>query len=192
MFYNLIDLYNGKILGKLNNNQLIFLMDNFNVDDLYNTDFYVSKEDLESMKEEEPEENTIKILEKALGGREEGNLGIEPLTPNSKYKFIGKLINEDTKDPIRGALVKVINEDILGDDFIGYCYSKEDGTFKVDLDESGHNNFLKRKKEKKSSVYLEISLLQKGYDREWYDTFVKKEMIDDHDFGEIELSLDDF
>ena len=192
MQYNLVDLRNGKIVDKLKNDDLLFLMDNFDVDDLYNTDFYINQENLNYLKEDEPEEEIVKILEKALKGKEDGDFGIEPIYETTKYKIKGRLVNKDTQNPIQGALVKAIDEDLLGDDFLGYTYSKEDGSFQINFEESAFSNFLTKKPEKKPDIYLEISILSDEYEHEWASSIVKKQTSNDEDFGAIEMSMDDF
>lgn len=192
MKYNLVDLSNGQVIEQLNNDHLLFLMDNFDVDDLYNTNFYINQDTLESIKEDEPEEEMVQILEKTLKGREEADFGIEAVYEGTTYKVTGKLINKDNKTPIQGALVKAIDEDLLGDDFLGYAYSKEDGSFEINFEEADFSNLLSKKIEKKPDIYLEISILNKDVDREWVSSFVKKEAANNEDFGEIEISLDEF
>jgi hypothetical protein len=73
----LIDKSTGKLLGRITEEDLQFLMDNLEEEDLSDTDYYVNRATLDMLKEKGMDDDLAALLEGAMGEGDEIEIGYE-------------------------------------------------------------------------------------------------------------------
>jgi len=73
----LIDKSTGKLLGRITEEDLQFLMDNLEEEDLSDVDYYINRQTLDLLKEKGMNEDLATLLEGAMGKEDEIEIGYE-------------------------------------------------------------------------------------------------------------------
>jgi hypothetical protein len=73
----LIDKSTGKLLGRITEEDLQFLVDNLEEEDLSDTDYYVNRATLDMLKEKGMDDDLAALLEGAMGEGDEIEIGYE-------------------------------------------------------------------------------------------------------------------
>jgi hypothetical protein len=73
----LIDKSTGKLLGRITVEDLQFLMDNLEEEDLTDTDYYINRQTLDLLKEKGMSDDLASLLEEAMGEGDEIEIGYE-------------------------------------------------------------------------------------------------------------------
>jgi hypothetical protein len=76
----LYDKEKGQYLGRIEDEELQFLIDNLEEESLTDTDYYINRETLELLKEKGMNENFAKLIESAMGGNDEIEIRYEKVT----------------------------------------------------------------------------------------------------------------
>lgn len=67
----LYDNITGQYLGEISDEELQFLIDNLEEEDLTDTDYYINRETLELLKEKGMSEDFARLIESAMGGEDD-------------------------------------------------------------------------------------------------------------------------
>jgi sporulation protein YlmC with PRC-barrel domain len=70
----------GQYLGRIEDEELQFLIDNLEEESLTDTDYYINRGTLELLKEKGMNENFAKLIESAMGGGDEIEIRYERVT----------------------------------------------------------------------------------------------------------------
>jgi hypothetical protein len=73
----LIDKSTGKFLGRIAEEDLQFLVDNLEEEDLTDTDYYINRQTLDLLKEKGMSDDLASLLEEAMGEGDEIEIGYE-------------------------------------------------------------------------------------------------------------------
>jgi hypothetical protein len=73
----LIDKSTGKLLGRITEEDLQFLMDNLEEEDLSDADYYINRATLDMLKEKGMDDDLAALLEGAMGEGDEIEIGYE-------------------------------------------------------------------------------------------------------------------
>jgi hypothetical protein len=70
----------GQYLGRIEDEDLQFLIDNLEEEELTDTDYYINRETLDLLKEKGMSEDLAKLIESAMGGNAEIEIRYEKVT----------------------------------------------------------------------------------------------------------------
>jgi hypothetical protein len=73
----LIDKSTGKLLGRISEADLQFLMDNLEEEDFSDADYYINRQTLDMLKEKGMDDDLAALLEGAMGEGDEIEIGYE-------------------------------------------------------------------------------------------------------------------
>ena len=73
----LVDRTTGKFLGRITEEDLRFLMDNLEEEDLSDTDYYIDRQTLDMLKEKGMNDDLAALLEGAMGEGDDIEIGYE-------------------------------------------------------------------------------------------------------------------
>jgi hypothetical protein len=178
----LVNLSTGESVARLSDAQVQELRRYFEQESVTDTNFYISPETIEFLREQGAGE-LADVLATALGNAQEVQVGYVPIPSTGSGYVRGRLLGLETQTPLTGYKIEAYDEDITLDDLLGWCYADSQGKFELQFDESAFKDSAMLDVEGEPEVKLRI-LNVEGEKLGWVGIVRAKEV----DFGDVFVS----
>jgi acetolactate synthase regulatory subunit len=154
----IFELNTGKLLCRVGSDTLAFLQRHLEEEGLRDVDYYLDERSIEYLRQFEgaPEELLDILLDIT---RTQGFVDIAyDMEPADKpYEVRGRIVDKSGR-PISCLKVELLERDLLADDFLGWCFTSEDGEFRMTYsDEDFKEEFMGIDLEKQPELTLRVS-----------------------------------